>query len=86
MIRSRFENTDRAAIVEVLKRIGKVRFEKTLENAGLPKATKTANFKLIFQGKVCALNYKYDSQYTQICTLKDYELPRNGWVYEQYRY
>ena len=87
MIKYRFANYDREAITEVLERIGKVRFEKTLANTSLKKPTEMKNFKLLWEGRTCAVMYKYpgDFRYTKLFLIKDYEMPEKGWIWENYR-
>tara|TARA_R110000751_G_C13514980_1_gene452060 strand:+ start:17 stop:283 length:267 start_codon:yes stop_codon:yes gene_type:complete len=87
MFKYRFVNTEEKAITEVLKTIGKVRFEKTLENSHLKLPKKLANFKLVFEKRTCALEYKYpgDYNYSKLFIIKEYEMPEKGWRWENYR-
>ena len=86
MIYYRFANYSKGAILEVLEKIGKVRFEQTIKNTGLPKPKEMANFKLEKEAKVCAVMYKYpgDTRYTCLFVVKDYEMHSKGWVWENY--
>ncbi|WP_028375979.1 hypothetical protein [Leeuwenhoekiella sp. MAR_2009_132] len=86
MKKFRFENTSEAAIEEVLKRVGKVRFYKTIENTALPKPKIMANFKLVWLVNTCSVMYKYpgDTRYSQLFVIKDYEMPAEGWIWIMY--
>ena len=87
MFKYRFVNTDEKAITEVLKTIGKVRFDFAIESRGMVKPVKLANFKLIWQFRTCSLAYKYpgDFRYSKIMEIREYEMPEKGWIWEQYR-
>lgn len=79
-----FVNIDRKAITETLKKIGRIRLEKTCEMRNKPMPTRTANFKLICDHKSTRLYYKYEetkhySDYSELMLLKKEDIPIYGW-------
>ncbi|WP_405329496.1 hypothetical protein [Leeuwenhoekiella sp. LLG6367-2.1] len=87
MVYYRFANYSRAAIEDILKRIGKVRFEKYIENSGQQRPKKLANFRLLYDGKMCSVEYKFpqNQEYSRLFLIKEYEMPEAGWVWEMYK-
>ena len=85
MIKYRLVNYNRAAIKETLERIGKVRFEKTMGNNGLPMPKRLDRFKLVQLKKTCSVEYKYPGEfnYAQLFLIKHYEMPKEGWQQEE---
>ena len=86
MIYYRFANYNTKSIRELLAKVGRIRFQESLPNRE-QKPTQLKNFKLIWNGKVCEVCYLFpkDNRYTKLFHVKEYEMPEEGWVWENYR-
>ena len=84
MIHYKFVNKDPDAIRDLLSKIGKVRFEKSLEALNISRPMKVQNFKLVDAGRVFHLEYKMGRDYHRVLILKYNEIPKKGWEIEEY--